>query len=171
MALTNPIGVGLGTTHPNVSLAAGSFSGTGSCPPNTFIADANGWRSIRGYACGNFTADFDIYWSNSIGATDVMFLAAVQGQQVHQLFINGALKPHNAFSNAYMTCAFWNGTATSTSPGTNECWKTALNTTPLVYNGVISPSADLNLSVTSGTSCSPDCYHGTGYNVQKLMVR
>ena len=44
----------------------------------------------------------------------ILCLQALQGQQTRTLAINGVNIPYDAFSNAYMNCAFWNGTAAST---------------------------------------------------------
>ena len=168
-ALVNPQNVGLSSTHPNLTNSATALSGTGSCPPTNSITSGNGWYAVRGYACGVFTGQFNQMWSNDIGATDVMFTAALQGQQTRTLSINGTNIPYDAFSNAYMKCAFWNGTGASSSPGTNSCHDTMLNVPPHVYNNQF--SGNLTIQVVTGVACYPDCYHGTGYNIQKLFVR
>ena len=98
-----------------------------------------------------------------------MLIAALQGQQTRTLAINGTNISYDAFSNAYMKCAFWNASGTSTSPGTNQCHSTYLNVDPHVYNNQF--SGNLNIQIVTGVSCSPDCQHGTGYNIQKLFVR
>ena len=122
-----------------------------------------------GIACGNFTGQFTLSWGNNIGATDVMFIAALQGQQTRTLKINGGNIPYDAFSNAYMKCAFWNASATSSNPGTNKCNRAYLNVEPHVYNGKFPDN--LSMVITTGISCYPYCQHGTGFHVQKLYVR
>ena len=89
-ALVNPQNVsGLDYLHPNVSESATHLSGAGTCYPTNGIDYGNGWYAIRGYACGNFTGQFNHYWTNDIAATDIMFTAALQGQQTRTLSING----------------------------------------------------------------------------------
>ena len=169
-ALVNPQNVsGLDYLHPNVSESATHLSGAGTCYPTNGIDYGNGWYAIRGYACGNFTGQFNHYWTNDIGATDIMFTAALQGQQTRTLSINGTNIPYDAFSNAYMKCAFWNGTGASAGPGTNQCHSSKIDVAPHVYNNQF--SGNLDIQVVTGVACSPDCYHGTGYNIQKLFVR
>ena len=168
-ALTNPPLEGVSDLHPDLSYSSTALSGTGSCPPNININLLNDLYTLKGYACGVFTSQYTISWQNTIGATDVMFTAALQGQQTHTLVVNGTNVTYDAFSNAYMKCAFWNGSATSTSPDVNQCHSTVLNEPPSVHNDMF--SGNLSINITVGASCSPDCYHGAGFNVQKLFVR
>ena len=168
-ALVNPQNVGLGVTHPNMSESSAHLSGSGSCYPSNSVSSGNGLYSIRGYACGNYTGQFNRMWANDIGATDIMFTAALQGQQTRTLSINGSNIPYDTFSNAYMNCAFWNGVGAVSSPGTNLCHETMLNVAPHVYNNQF--SGNLTIEIVTGEGCSPDCQHGTGYNMQKLFVR
>ena len=169
-ALVNPFDPNLERPlFPGVAHSAVALSGSGSCPPTTQIVDANGYYGIHGYACGNFTAKWTIGWTNILGADDVMFIATLQGQSIRTLTVNGSNMPYDAFSDAYMKCAFWNGTGASVNPGTNQCHNTYLTAPPHVYRD--SFSNDLVLQMVTGPACSPDCRYGTGFNVQKLFVR
>jgi large repetitive protein len=167
--LLNPSGVGLDAYEPGLSTLSEVVSGTGSCHPNIGFPDGEGWYAAHGYACGIYTARYTLSWINGLGATDVMFTAALQGQETHTLTLNGSSVAYDAFSNAYMKCAFWNASASSASPATNECHETYLDAEPQIYNGQL--SGDLSIVATTGASCSPDCSHGAGFNVQKLAVR
>ena len=179
-ALLNPQASGLVSTHPNVGVSATPSTTQligligPNCYPAVDIITGNGWFAFHGYTCslvaGNFwNVQFNQTWINDIGATDVMFTAALQGQQIHTLQINGTNIPYDAFDNSYMKCAFWNGSSASISPATNQCHSTMLNVDPKVYNNQF--SGNLNIQVVTGSPCSPDCQHGTGYNIQKLFVR
>ncbi len=169
-ALINPSDVGLGEPlFPGVTHSATPLSGTGSCPPATGIVDANDFYGVHGYACGNFTAKWTIAWTNVLGAKDVMFIATLQGQSIRTLSVDGSNIPYDAFSDAYMKCAFWNGTGASANPGQNQCHDTYLTAPPHVYPD--SFVDDLSIEMVTGPACSPDCRYGTGFNMQKLFVR
>ena len=167
--LVNPYGVGLGSTEPGLNTSSQALSGAGSCHPSISFPQGNGRYAARGYACGNYTGRYTLTWVNDLEATDVMFIAALQGQQVHTLTLNGTSIGYSAFSNAYMKCAFWNASATSASPGTNGCFETYLDVQPSIYNGYL--SGNLTMIVTTGEACSPDCQHGAGFNIPRLAVR
>ena len=121
--------------------------------PTNSITSGNGWYALKRYACGVYMSEFNRAWSNDIGATDIMFTAALQGQDTRTLSINGVDIPYDAFSNAYMKCAFWNGTSASTSPGTNGCYNTMLNVAPHIYNNLF--SGNLDIQIITGRSCFP----------------
>ena len=58
--------VWVGLSVSNVSESATHLSGAGTCYPTNGIDYGNGWYAIRGYACGNFTGQFNHYWTNDI---------------------------------------------------------------------------------------------------------
>ena len=68
-----------------------------------------------------------------------------------------------------MKCAFQNGMGAPSSPSTNGCFEVYLDVDPPVYNNQL--SGDLDLEIITVISFSPDCWHGTGDNTQKLFAR
>jgi len=134
---------------------------------------ANGWHVIRGYSDGNSTVLFPITWTNLFAATDVIFIAALQGQNTRVLTINGVgytgnISNGTAASDS-MICEYFNGTGLTANPGVNGCNSSYLDVSPRVFNSAF--SGNLNISVTTGEACKPTCAYGTGFNVQKLFVR
>jgi hypothetical protein len=171
-ALLNPSTAGMtATTHPDLKASTKVLSGTQTCSAGTIPKEfsANGWNGYLSYACGNVTFSLILDWKNTLAAKDLMFIATLQGQATRKLTIDGVNAPYTGFSNAYMKCAFWNGPGKYTAPAQNMCWKTSLDVAPKVYLGKV--GANLNITMTTGPACSPDCKHGAGMNIQKLFVR
>ena len=179
--LVNPMNVpGISPLHPNVALSGmhlpQGITLIGLLRPNCFqgmvdidVASGNGWYAVQGFLCsiagGQSYAQFNQSWFNDIGATDIMFTAALQGSQMHTLSINGTSITYDVYSN----CAFWNGAGAAVSPGVNQCYSTMLNVEPHIYNDQF--SGNLNIEVVTGFSCYPNCQYGVRYNMQKLFVR
>lgn len=154
---------------PGVTKAFKLLSGTQTCTTTPAYFVANKWNGIRAYACGYATIKVSVSWSNILGATDVMFIAALQGETQHELSINGQKVLHDAFTSGYMKCFFWNSTATSATPKPNQCWSTSLDALPHVYKKKY--TGNLTIDMVTGPSCLPSCQYGTGMNIQKLFVR
>ncbi len=160
---------------PGITGSVVELSGTspgGGCAPNPPFAGSPlfGWNRLTGGACGTYTAEWTFTWPNRIGATEVRFVGAMQGQTVRTLEINGnETAPTAEVSVDGAWCAFWNGAGASTEPARNDCADTTLEVDAAVYP--FSSSADLILTLTSGPAASPtDAYH-TGWNLHRLMVR
>ena len=49
------------------------------------------------------------------------------------------------------------------------CHETMLDIAPHVYNNQF--SGNLTIQIVTGVGLLSDCFHGTGYNMQKLFVR
>jgi len=170
MALINP------AVMPATMGAGAAFAGativdpSSSCvsPPAEVVQNA--WRGLYFYQCGMSSARLTITWPNPVGATDVMFIATIEGQS-QLLSVNGtqiAASGSTVDVNSAL-CAFWNGDGATASPTTNGCASTYLDAPALRRPGVISGA--FTLDITSGPSCSPNCNYGTGMNLQKLFVR
>jgi hypothetical protein len=149
------------------------LSGTQGCEASTVPQPftAHGWHGLRSYACGNVTFKLAVLWPNTIGATDVMFVATLQGEVTRSAVVNGTPVTAAATVTASggAACAFYNGNGQTVTPALNTCWQTSLASTPQVATGVV--SGDLLLELTTGPACAPDCFHGTGMNLQRLFVR
>jgi hypothetical protein len=171
-ALLNPESMAQ-ATHPDLVASTVVLSGTQSCEaatvPQPFVA--NGWRGLLAYACGVVTFELSLAWTNSIAATDVMFIATLQGETTRTVTVDGTAASANATATdaGGATCAFYNSTASAVSPALNGCFQTSLAAPPRVSAGVV--SGDLAFVITTGPACAPSCQHGTGMNIQKLFVR
>lgn len=158
---------------PTLMASAATLTGTHTCEsltvPTAFAA--NGWNGLRSYACGNVTFALTLQWANTLDATDVMFVAALQGEVTRMLTINGTSVAANATSTdaGGATCAFYNATGATASPAVNGCYETYLDAPPRVLADAF--TGDLEIVVTTGPGCAPSCNHGTGMNIQKLFVR
>jgi hypothetical protein len=171
-ALLTPINA-QSTTYPDVMMSTTVLSGTQSCETSTVPSyfDANGYNGIRSYACGVVTFRLDIAWTNTLAATDVMFVATLQGESTRTVELNGTsiAADATALDGGGATCAFYNGTAATTSPALNQCYTTSLNAAPHVVTSGL--TGNLALAITTGPACSPSCNHGTGMNISRLFVR
>lgn len=169
-ALINPQDLNLSAVAPSVTHTGSAIFGSGTCPPTTSeIQTSIGWHAVQGYACGTFIAAFSINWTNDLGATDVMFTAALQGVSTRVLRINGANVAADATSGGAAPCGYYNGTGVSLVPGVNQCHQTYLDEPAHMAVGQL--SGNLSLQIITGRGCEPSCSYGTGMNVQKLMVR
>lgn len=168
-ALINPVDPRLPGTHPDLemSLAVEGYAHPG-CPGAITHGTVPGWHTILAYLCGTATIALTI--SSTFPASDVMFLATIQGQITHAITVNGTDIPPDTSTGAYMQCVFWNSSSELAYPETNECWRTTLDSAPHLELGVLR-GEELTMSLSSGPSCSPDCLHGTGMNVARLFVR
>ncbi|MFN0246850.1 MAG: fibrinogen-like YCDxxxxGGGW domain-containing protein [Kofleriaceae bacterium] len=171
-ALLNPVFGSLPPSSLDLVTTVNVLSGTQSCGPTVGEAImANGWHGIRSYACGSVTFSLSLSWENTLAATDVMFVAALQGEAVRTLSVEGAVLSPNATSldpgNA--TCAFYNASGQTAALGLNTCWTTVVDTPPRIERDAI--VGDLSIELTTGPACAPSCEHGTGMNVYRLFVR
>lgn len=169
-ALINPVDPRLSGTHPALEYTVEVVDGTewpGESIPRLFIVD--GWRGVRVYVSNNATVRLTLR-SSGFSATDVMFLATIQGQERHTVVVNEIDVPPDALTDAYMQCAFWNSDGDLAYPEANECWSTTLDAAPHMELGVLNGDT-MELILEAGPSCSPDCLHGTGLNVTRLFVR
>jgi hypothetical protein len=159
--------------HPALVAATETLSGTQGCEeltvPTEFVA--NGWHGLRSYACGVVTFELALTWANPIGATDVMFVATLQGEQTRTLTINGAaIAPNASTADPYgATCVFYNATGTAQAHDVNGCHALYSTASPRIVTGAL--SGTFELVMTTGPACAPTCNHGTGMNIQKLFVR
>ena len=156
-------------SFPGFSKSFKQLSGTQGCKTNPAFFVANNWNGIHAYACGDAVIKVSVSWTNTLGATDVMFIATLQGEKQYEVSINGKKTPHDASSNGYMKCFFWNANGKSSTPKLNQCWSTALDAQPHVYKNAI--KGNLTIDAVTGPGCLPSCLYGTGMNIQKLFVR
>jgi hypothetical protein len=171
-ALINP-SIMQAALHPDLVAATESVSGMQSCEqltvPTAFVA--NGWHGLRSYACGVVTFDLALTWANPIAATEVMFIATLQGESTRTLTINGnAIAPSASTTDpAGATCVFYNATNTALAHDVNACHGLYSTEPPRIITGAL--SGMFELVITTGPACAPTCNHGTGMNIQKLFVR
>jgi hypothetical protein len=172
MALLSPESA-TAAMHPDLVATTAVISGTQTCEASTVPADfvANGWHGLRSYACGVVTFSMTLGWVNTIGATDVMFIATLQGETTRTLTVNGtSISPNATGTDAGgATCVFYNAPGTSASPATNGCYTTYLDVAPVELTSAF--TGDLSLVISTGPACAPSCSHGTGMNIQKVFVR
>jgi hypothetical protein len=170
MALINP------DTMPTTMGAGATFAGatvggtTNSCtaPPGEIIQ--HGWRGLNLFRCGDTSAQLAVNWPNPVGATDVMFIATAQGQNLTLTIDDTTITASGSTTDAAgARCGFWNGSGATAATTANGCWVTYLNAPPLLAQGTISSA--LTFEITAGPACAPTCVYGVGMNLQKLLVR
>jgi hypothetical protein len=170
-ALINPSAMtAIGPPGVAVSgVAAGGTSDTCTAPP--VVVTRNGWYGHQYYRCGDISARMTITWPNPIAATDVMFVATVQGNSGVTVLVNAAnaAAAGNTTNGEGAICSFWNASAATVTPGTNACFSTTLDEPPAMFVDLVSGA--LVVELTAGPACSPTCAYGSGMNIQKLFVR
>ncbi|MBP9203742.1 MAG: hypothetical protein KBG28_07255 [Kofleriaceae bacterium] len=162
---------GLPRSAPGVTVVGDTVGGTvGSCTGPAVDITQNGWHGVNHYRCGDQHARLTLTWPNPIGATDLAFLAVVQGQTV-SLTVDGAeLAPTGSVTDGSgAICRFWNGPGATVTPAVNACYQTYLDVAPTVAAGAI--AGDFALQFTAGPACAPLCTYGAGGNLQRVMVR
>jgi hypothetical protein len=172
MALLNPdimpMTMGAGATYSG--MAVGGTTNSCTSPPSEIVQ--HGWRGLAFYSCGDTSARLSIAWPNPVGATDAMFIATAEGQTA--TFVVGSTTiaaTGSTTDGAGATCRFWNGSAATATPGTNQCFTTYLDAAPAVQVGTVGGPFPFTLEITAGPACAPTCSYGAGMNVQKLFVR
>ena len=170
MALINPdvmpATMGAGATFAGATI--GGTQNTCTSPPSEVIA--NGWRGLALHRCGDTSARLTVTWANPVGATDVMFIAATQGQNQALLVDGTTISASGSTTDAADAhCGFWNGSDATATVAADQCWNTYLNAPPLLTHSTISGA--LMLEITAGPACLPTCSYGAGMNIQKLFVR
>ncbi len=170
-ALTNPSSSSKASEY-DISLTSSVVSGGGSCGYKNSFTKRGQWWYARGYACGNHRINYQIEFANLYGASDLAFVATLQGENFRSLSINGESKPATATTDPYMRCDFYNGNGIKASPSRNGCHSYVTDAmAPNVYPGAISGRAVVKLNVIVGDGCKPDCNHGTGYSLGRILVR
>ena len=169
--LTNP-GKSSSASSFDIALTSTVVKGSGSCGYTNRFTKRGSWWAATGYACGDHRINWQIEFPNLFGSSDVAFVATVQGENVHTLSINGANQGPSGSTDPHMRCDFWNGNNIKANPSRNACHAYVKdNMTPKVFVNAIKGKSVVKLNIVSGDGCKPDCNHGTGYSLGRILVR
>lgn len=172
-SLLNPVSM-VSATAPGLTMHPRVLSGTESCKGTDQLRSVGGWNTVSHYHCGNVLGFSRYSWRNALGAQDVLVQATVQGHTA-RVRINGrnvALATERTRWGALCRRVAKPGTKHAKIGRRNSCWRTSQSRAaqPLVIRKVLR-GKPMSLEFTAGRGCQPDCNHGVGWNIQRLMVR
>jgi hypothetical protein len=133
----------------------------------------DGYWSCSCYICGNYFLQSDIKWENWLNAREVAFGGVLQGHNLARLTVNGAVFPE---FHRKKDCSFYVSSKSTpnlleaAADGVNMCHRTDLSQFESVVINV-APLNPVNIKIETGMSCHPDCKHGSGWKIHRMMVR
>jgi hypothetical protein len=133
----------------------------------------DGYWSCSCYICGNYFLQSDIKWENWLNAKELAFGGVLQGHDLARLTVNGAVFKEFHRKN---DCSFYVSSKSTpnhleaAAVGVNLCHRTDLSQfEPVVIN--VAPLNPVIINIETGKACQPDCKHGSGWKIHRMMVR
>lgn len=153
-------------TNPFGFTKTQSSSQTG-CQTDSYslISDSN-WYGFYGYRCGTSNLTDTLTIPNSVGATQVRYVAFIGGGNSYYLRINGSTISPNQTNSANR---YWNGQNVSTC-NSNVCWRNES-----LFNSVQprtrSISGNITFQLYAASACQPSCSWGVSTALLKVAVK